>query len=681
MAEGRSSAYDQLEPIRFGTAKTIWAAILLFVGTTALLALLDGKQMEAPLLATVVAASLATGAIWLITESVAASDPHTSPEDVRRKAMAAYVFANAAGTATTLCASFATTLENALKQKPLETHDGLTVILAPLRLNKDLSLVFYLIVTAIVAAASFYLVVRGGRFLKLEQPSNADLVTTGSASLLLLMFGLWIGTPWDAVPFDTTQPMDLLQYVLNLAWHALLLASALLVAFLYCLLVVFALSDWAKVWSQSLLRYGTTFDAQNSWRLFSVVMAEFWYGVLWGTGVLAVCGFLWYTGELVFRLIPGGWPTNQRSADGPSGPLVDIMGPATEIILWSVFILIAVALVVAFVLFFRLYGYHLLIGVWVLMRLLAGVLFAALKFVAWLLVVALTVVAATLDVLVGFLPWLFSVSPNLTRSWGESVWSNLGFSIGLPALAVGPLAKAFAAMVFGWLVFVVVPSIPWSTLAVLPAATTTELKEETTETADAEELSPTTPPRGFEDAFPSPVPVCEGQAGSFDWSLARSDRIEIALQDCMLPERVREAEDAVLVFASVASTGANQQREAELATDRGLAIAQWASRQVAQTVPIYVLNLGMAKSDRSFAVGWYAFGLVEGTRPALAMMLEPNPKGTVVPVEKVLSELSDVLMFAQTLDRFTDCDLFRYERSSVIGQEFERVPEFNCRGR
>lgn len=75
------------------------------------------------------------------------------------------------------------------------------------------------------------------------------------------------------------------------------------------------------------------------------------------------------------------------------------------------------------------------------------------------------------------------------------------------------------------------------------------------------------------------------------------------------------------------------------------------------------------------------FGDVKGVRPALAMMLDPFPEGSNVPVEEVLKELGDGLRFAETADRFTRCDLFQYVRAAPLGQELQRVPEFDCRRR
>jgi hypothetical protein len=670
MASTHAEKPEHFTPIAFGTAQMICVVMLGVFLFGMLFAQTSGETLEAPMLFTVLAATFATGWVWLVTETVTASGNGTKSKEARTKATASYVFANAAGTVTSLAAYMATTAERAIKGQPFQNHDALTIVLGQLQLGTAVTFLLYLVVAGAATFLCFLLVMHAASCLKPNHTEPTVLQFGMSASSLgLLIIGLWLVTPWDAVPVSPEGPISALRTVTEILW---LFAQGILFLFvigLYSLVAAVALGSWATVFSQSVLRLGETFDAAESWSVFKFVLAEVWYGVLLAVSIGFALGLFWFLGGFLFSLVPS-LPVEWESFSRASRDAVIVPAAFAGVLVAAI----------CLALFFRVYGYHVLYGLLGIAGWLLAALFTVLKLL-WLAVVFVaSVIAAIFDLLIGFFPWLFSVSSTLTRGWFNAVWSRVRFTIEAPTLGVSQLAKGFVGLVLGWLLLSAITSVPW--FASWRISTTEPGPNRPDESVTvAEDQTEQAPPLGFRFATPSPISLCEGTAGAFDWSLAKSDMVEIELRDCILPKRVREKTDSVLVFASVASTGRNQQNDVKLARDRAQSVALWASRQVLPTTPIYVLNLGMAKSDRSFSVGWYIFGDVKGVRPALATMLEPFPEGSTVPVEEVLNELNDGLMFADTLDRFTNCELFRYVQAAPLGQELQLVSEFDCRGR
>ncbi len=185
-------------------------------------------------------------------------------------------------------------------------------------------------------------------------------------------------------------------------------------------------------------------------------------------------------------------------------------------------------------------------------------------------------------------------------------------------------------------------------------------------------------PPGFEFARPQAVTLCQAIPGGFDWALSSFDSFEIGLEDCILPEDIRGATDGVLIVVSVASFGDNQAREIELAMQRGVAISEWASLQTPADMPIYVLNLGMARGADSFSTGWRLFGRVTGERPALSLLIRPYPEGTIVPTQAILGELSENVSLESVSASFTNCELFKFEQTDDPAMRLVLVPEFTC---
>jgi hypothetical protein len=650
--------HQNLLPIQYGTTLTLCAIMLAVAPFTVVWALLDGKQLQAPLLFTTLGASLATACVWIITENVTTTEQSEKTGDARRKAVASYVFANAAGTATVLVAHLVTTVERALKQQPFQNHDAVTLILDQLRIDRDLQVGIYVVVTLLVIGLAFWLVQHGAGFLGTKHAAGkADLAATSAASLLLFVLGLWIGTPWDVVPVDTVVAMTALQHVLHLAALILKVTAALIVLGLYCLLLAFAIGNWASVFSRSALRVGNALTAKQTWELLGLSIQHFFYGVLWAVAVLTVISSFWFFVTFVVEILPGV----------PPEPFVKIAGALLVGLMAAGAALITAAVCVACVLLYRLYGHHVVRAIWSVVIWLAMVAYTSLKLIALVLVFTLSVLAGAIDLFFGFFGWLLRLRPTISSGWFSTLWSIFGFDIDPPTIALRRLGLALAGVLAALLLLVSLPAI----------ARLFEVGPTTADAGGGSEPGPVQSP-GFKFAVSLPVSLCDALPGGLEWMMASHERLEIALQDCAVPIKIQNQTDGVLVVVSQASRGVNDDQEVRRAERRASALASWAARSTPAAMPIYVLDLGVAKVEDPFAQGWQLFGEVRGTRPALALLLTPFPAGSSVPTDTILQELSDALRYANVEASFSACKLSRFDPHAPADKRFVRVEQFTC---
>lgn len=681
-----NAALAHLSNIRGAVASLVIAFVVVSAITNTMLAYLGGIEFQSPLLYTLLAVTTATLVVGFLTAGIAASASEHSADQVRRTATASFVFANAAGTLTALIGHLSQTWEMGSRNYSIGSHDGATLVLGLLNLDPKTFFTAYLAVTAIIATLAFPLIIWGAHLIVGKRiATKTELNSVGAISLLLLIFGLMIGTEWGAVDADTRQAMTAYGLGLRIA----MLFVIFLCFGVYSILLVFSLSRFAALFSSSALRIGAKVAVQDIWPIVIRVIAEFGYGLLFAAGSVMVLFVVWYYGTQYLQTLDF-LPQELRKR------LIEAFAygvlTAAVIAFWAYAGSAAVIALSAFGPSVARLGRDFL-------ALLFTGLFYLLKLVlavcAFLLALAAQAAnAATIGIQrthQSLLSYWHSIRPKAKEappkeakppetvsvkrpskpapSWSQvaprSSWPKLDFN-SLRVLVVG-LFLSGVVLLACYVVFRALTAV----FSVSPGSQETGIEEES---VDEESLPP-----GFERADPRPISVCQAVPGSLQWYVEREDTLEFSLDDCLLPPEVRQSNDGALVVVGVASVGGVESEEVARAVRRGKAIAQWASFQIPDTVPVYVLNLGMARREDAFAFGWELFGRVTGERPVLALHITPFPEGTIVPLSTIVDELGASLGASAALDHFTHCELYTFERNAPIGGELQPVQEFDCR--
>lgn len=667
------TAFEHLKNIKWGLGFFLSAVVWAVFVVTTIQAYLGGTQYESPLLLTLLAVTASTMAVGVITAGVSSSAIAATDEHVAETATAAYVFANAAGTLATLIGHLAETWETGRATNDVGSHDALTIILDLLSLKPETYFISYLVVTGLFAALAFPLVLWGAQLIvgkHVAEPS--ELAGVGVLSLCLLVMGLLVGTPWAPVGEDTRAAMTAYGAGLRLTTLVLIVLSFAI----YALLVVLSLGRFAAVFSFSAIRMGGKIGGENMLALAWQLIRQFFYGLLIGLAAVCIIGLMWFFGVPLVAAIPTvSGDAGTRFVEAATQGLVD----AAVWLLWA-------SAAAAAVLLLRLFGKATIKGIAQLIGWAVVGLFNLIKlFIAFLFFIIGVVIEGVM-VSVRFVAWLFRPRAKLTTTdpakppkpakggWFSDAWSRVAPKLSRPTIDWGSIAKLVAGVaVFGVLA---VGSV-WAYNALRDLFPPQPEAPPEPITSATPEAPP--PPAGFEFATAQPISLCEASPGGFNWALARDDRLEVALNDCVLPSRVHDAKNGVLVVVSVSSPSDNETEEKQRALRRARALAGWASLRTPSGMPVYVLNLGMARSERAFGIGWQRlFGDVQGVRPALASLLTPYPDGSTLPVSGLLQELANGLRYANVSTSFTDCQLLKFNPAPAAATEPEAVTGFDC---
>ena len=663
----QSGAYD-LGYLKYGITAVFVAYTIAFMLVTIVVAMTGQPRLETPLLVSLVAATATSLTVAVFMTRWLAGTTTPEPTTARNVASAMFTFSNAVGTLAGLVGQIFRALEIGMRSNELPDRDALGLMLEFAGFQGVDKLLLYLGICCTAGYLALRIIKAGARIFRDRRAEQSAAGAISLASIGLLIISILIGTPWQpAMSAD-----EGLLLAKNIGATVAIGCTSIFAILLTAILLTFAAQTVAGLVSvgalsaRSIEAHGRTLSFRA--RIFLEVMAGLFLAVIgFFVALSAFILFVDWIGDL------GDFSSSQRE-------LVTTR-LASTVTITSAFFAVGSGLLI------------LPLGAWLAFK--GGIWSIGFGVKVWRRVA--TLISNGFE---AFQRHFATVRERWTKARSRQ----------RPLTAPDPLARAEPGRSLEKArnrqrhpieahtkapVDTTVPSKAWKweraalilICLVGGIAATRYFFERSHEVPDIEteitqlvdvQTTDVSPPIGYEFAKPWPVSPCAPPVGTLNWPLNVTDKLEVALDDCMLPEDVRTADDGVLVVVSVASFGPNSSSERQLALRRGTNIARWAYYRAPADMPIYVLNLGMALREDAFTVGWRQFGAVTGERPALAMLIRPFPEGTTVPPEDILLELNRNLSLERVKANFTDCELLKFEPTAGTEESLLRVPELTC---
>lgn len=658
----------QLGYLKFAIAAVFWAYALAILILAIPATALGHSHLETPLLLSFVAVTSTSLVIAVcITRWLGDATPQPYGE-TRDIASAMFTFSNAVGTLASLVGQIFKCFEMGWRDRQISDRDALSILLDQLGYDGIEKFVIYLFVCAILAVFSLLLVRSGAKVYKDRGTERSKAGGVAFISIILMTFGILVGTPW--------QPALSVEEGLTFARStgAFLVTIAIIVfgVAIMAAMLIFATQHLAYLLSGRAYSIDPSPARESSGHVLARIAFELVIGLILAVaGIMilwrgAISYLLWvekhaeFSGEQIESL--------NQSLAASFDIFVTAAAGAVALLIIGAIALLMVALTALGLLFFKA------TRLW-LSSTIPTVVIVSKRMVR------------SIQSLVDAVQLLrsqprserphSSFPANIDQNSSVRSPAKSDATISEPQMA-GPLtSRRLNGVSFAFALLMSLFAVYFIAARYLDDSGDTASIAEVVEAAQ-ETLDEVAQPVGYESAKPFPVAICEPPVGTLNWALSSTDKLEIALDDCRLADEVRAATDGVLVIVSVASMGPNSNAERELAMRRGIAIAQWASYRTPVDMPIYVLNLGMARRAEPFIIGWRQFGAVSGERPVLGMLIRPYPEGTAVPTTDILNELSQNLSLERVQANFTDCELFAFDADREIGTQLQIVPEFSC---
>lgn len=632
----------RLDNVAALVAATVVSYVTGFLAINAVGPLYGFTELQAPLLLTLLATNAAIGLLVLLTQRRA---QNSGRDDAVAHGQAVFVFTTAAGALVTSVSNFFETWETRQVQ-----NNAIELLIGALVDESDARLVIYLAFSMLIAVIAFFLVRRGAALaLNPDAQTSRDLPAFSNS---LLTISLIVDSVWKPVPYDSE--------AIVFAWSIILLLIGLVVlsvfAFLWAKITCQALFAATSLLLNGIVEAGKSVRPKTLIRLLALLVRR----VSRGLARAAV-----FCGGAIFVLFATG-----LVLDDLSNGTIPFVDQGLALLLRATLALsghlLPVAIgIVGFVLVTQLGA-----RVWSARRLVLSGLAAGTHRVATAASTAFMFVARGITLtatafvnflinckrrlasakLADFKSFDWSRLPRLLR-WPLSRPSPLEFALGLTCIFLlaqsslpGSFGIARRAAYAGSVAERPAP-IQWTDLLL-------QLDEEPVQIQLPEFQI------RLDGIRAARLQVCDLGPTNLDWVNASTTMLEVPASRCRIPtDAMIGRTGAVLLFA-VASLGENQSREEQRSIARAKTLAATFQAQLSADIPVFVLDLGMAKSFNSFSSLSRIFPGTMGHRPAAAVFLEAIPDGAQITREDAFEFVAGQANLRHVSSEFTRCQIY-----------------------